>query len=99
MDGLAEHYVGNVTEVLELIQSGEKFRSVSSTGMNAVSSRSHSVVILTLEQKFKEGSSKTAKLNLVDLVYPNTRITQIFPEIIFISLFQIQILVFFFSSL
>ena len=46
---------------------GEKYRAVSSTKMNAVSSRSHSLFIITLQQKSPEGSTKEGKLNLADL--------------------------------
>jgi Kinesin motor domain len=34
-------YVTNEKEVIDLLKLGEKFRSVSATQMNAVSSRSH----------------------------------------------------------
>ncbi len=35
--------------------------------MNSRSSRSHSVFIVTVEQKLSDGSRKVGKLNLVDL--------------------------------
>lgn len=46
---------------------GNDNRAVAATAMNAVSSRSHSVFILYLQQKTAEGGTKTGKLNLVDL--------------------------------
>jgi kinesin family protein 5 len=49
------------------LKMGEKYRAVSSTKMNAVSSRSHSLFIITLQQKSPEGSTKEGKLNLADL--------------------------------
>ena len=55
------------SDIIKLLKFGEKFRAVTATNMNAVSSRSHSLFILTLTQKFKDGSSKTGKLNLADL--------------------------------
>lgn len=38
-----------------------------STGMNARSSRSHTILVLEYNQVNKDGSTKSAKLNLVDL--------------------------------
>ena len=38
-----------------------------STGMNARSSRSHTILILEFNQLNKDGSKKHAKINLVDL--------------------------------
>ena len=55
--------------VQELMDLGQKNRSVGSTDMNAESSRSHSVCLVTVHQKDTENESKScyAKLNLVDL--------------------------------
>jgi kinesin family protein 5 len=41
---------------------------VSATNQNQRSSRSHTVFIINVEQKFFDGSQKVSKLNLVDLV-------------------------------
>ena len=54
-------------DVLDLIRRGEKLRAVASTSMNAVSSRSHSLFILKLHQRFADGSCKESKLNLADI--------------------------------
>ncbi|KAL0221396.1 hypothetical protein RCL1_001250 [Eukaryota sp. TZLM3-RCL] len=59
--------VGNLDEIMECLDIGEASRSVSFTQMNAVSSRSHSVFIVVMEQKNPDGAVKKAKLNLVDL--------------------------------
>ena len=67
VEGLYESCVTSVNEILDLLTLGEKYRTVTSTNMNAVSSRSHSLFILTLIQKYKDGSVKTGKLNLADL--------------------------------
>ena len=48
VDGLSEHYVTCEQDVYDLLALGEKYRQTSSTNMNAVSSRSHSLFILTL---------------------------------------------------
>jgi kinesin family protein 5 len=69
-------YIQNITEtwctddsqVHNLINSGLKNRAVSATNMNAESSRSHCLLILTINMNNTEdGSSKTGKLYLVDL--------------------------------
>jgi len=64
---LTEQIVTQEKEVLELLRTGEKQRAVSSTKMNSVSSRSHSVFIMSVTKKFEDGSSKQGRLNLVDL--------------------------------
>jgi len=70
-------YVKDLTEIVaedakkleEMLDNGMKARAVSSTMMNSVSSRSHSVFTIKVHQKDEEDKSKNvfAKLNLVDL--------------------------------
>jgi kinesin family protein 5 len=67
VQGLSEHFVTSVEDIIDLLQTGEKYRAVSATRMNAVSSRSHSLFILTLIQRNPDGSTKEGKLNLADL--------------------------------
>ncbi|EFA80039.1 kinesin-1 [Heterostelium album PN500] len=67
IEGLTEEFVADEHEIMDLIALGEQSRSVSKTNMNQRSSRSHSLLILTIEQKSKDGSIKRGKLNLVDL--------------------------------
>merc|ERR1719456_631091 len=52
-----------------MLTQGTKNRAVSSTMMNSVSSRSHSIFTIKVHQKDEEDKSKNvfAKLNLVDL--------------------------------
>jgi kinesin family protein 5 len=65
---LTEHYVINDKEVLDFIEQGSMNRSVACTNMNANSSRSHLVFILSIHQKnTNDLSSKVGKLYLVDL--------------------------------
>lgn len=64
---LTEHFVSCVEDIFYLLEVGEKSRAVSSTKMNSVSSRSHSLFILSLSQKNIDGSTKEGKLNLADL--------------------------------
>jgi kinesin family protein 5 len=66
--GLLEVYVSSVDEVYEVLRRGGQSRAVSATNMNAESSRSHSILVVTVTQKNVEtGSMKTGQLFLVDL--------------------------------
>lgn len=68
-------YVQNLTEVcvideqemLEVISLGEQMRTVASTRLNEVSSRSHQLFMLEVKQKLPNDSEKRGILNLVDL--------------------------------
>ena len=65
---LTEKYIGEASEVYEIMNEGNSNRKTSSTNMNDVSSRSHSIFMLTVSQKNEEeGSVKVGKLYLVDL--------------------------------
>ncbi|CAI6327206.1 unnamed protein product [Periconia digitata] len=66
--GLLEVYVASVEEVYEVMRRGGSARAVSATNMNAESSRSHSIFVITVTQKNVEtGSMKSGQLFLVDL--------------------------------
>lgn len=67
VDDLSETPVRSHLEVLALLHKGESQRAVASTNMNSVSSRSHSLFILTVSQKTQDGATKIGKLNLADL--------------------------------
>lgn len=68
IDDLTEEYVSNDAEVYELMRIGIDNREVGFTQMNAGSSRSHSIFIITITQtSLVNYSSKTGKLYLVDL--------------------------------
>ena len=67
--GLEENYLTNPEEIFKCLALGTENRMVSSTNQNARSSRSHTVFVIVIEQKFLDGSQKVSKLNLVDLVY------------------------------
>jgi kinesin family protein 5 len=61
-------FVTSVEETLEVIATGAENREMAATGMNAGSSRSHSVLIITVRQKnLEDEATKQAKLVLVDL--------------------------------
>jgi len=68
IQGVREEYVVSKEELENLIASGTKQRIIASTKMNECSSRSHSVLILTLQQSFLlKGTKYSSKLCLVDL--------------------------------
>ncbi|KAI9315986.1 kinesin heavy chain [Dichotomocladium elegans] len=65
---LLEVYVGSSEEVYEVMRRGGSNRVVAYTNMNAESSRSHSIVQITITQKNVDtGAAKSGKLYLVDL--------------------------------
>ena len=68
IEGLSEHYVSSDQEVYEIMKIGSDNREVASTNMNAGSSRSHSIFIITVSQiNSNDYSGKVGKLYLVDL--------------------------------
>jgi len=66
--GLEETYVSTPEEIFKLLAVGTENCMVSATNQNQRSSRSHTVLMINVEQKFFDGSQKVSKLNLVDLV-------------------------------
>lgn len=69
VEGLSEWAVRSPSEIYELIVQGQQSRTTAATKLNDVSSRSHAVFIITVEQvSAKKGrQTKLGKLNLVDL--------------------------------
>ena len=68
MQDITEKYISDENEIYGLMKLGNSNRSISATLMNAESSRSHSIFILTITQNNTENlSCKTGKLYLVDL--------------------------------
>ncbi|KAH9946031.1 kinesin heavy chain [Epithele typhae] len=65
---LSDYYVSSAREVYEIMRQGGAARVVSYTNMNAESSRSHSIFLITINQRNTEtGAQKTGNLYLVDL--------------------------------
>lgn len=65
---LSDYYVGSTKEVYEIMRQGSQARIVTATNMNAESSRSHSIFLITIQQRNTEtGAQKTGNLYLVDL--------------------------------
>jgi len=68
IEGLSETEVINVEEVYTVLKIGNDNRSVAFTKMNDNSSRSHSIVIITIKQNnLTTLVAKSGKLYLVDL--------------------------------
>ena len=66
--GLREIYVSEVSEVYTAMHLGQRARVTASTNMNLESSRSHSIFLVTINQKdVNTGSQKSGMLYLVDL--------------------------------
>jgi kinesin family protein 5 len=63
-----EVFVSSTDEMMEVMQAGSQNRSVAATRMNAVSSRSHSIFIVTVQMKnTKTDTTKQGKLFCCDL--------------------------------
>jgi len=67
IQGLTEKLVYTPENILQTIQDGTLQRTVASTSVNNVSSRSHAVLTLTLIQVVEDGSKIISKLNMIDL--------------------------------
>ena len=68
VQGQKEVYVGSVEDVFEVLHIGQHNRAIASTGMNAQSSRSHSVFLLAIASRnTRDMSTRSGKLYLVDL--------------------------------
>ncbi|RXK39944.1 kinesin [Tremella mesenterica] len=66
--GLTDVYVGSEVEVFKVMQAGGASRVVAATNMNEQSSRSHSILVVSIHQRNTEtGSQKNGNLYLVDL--------------------------------
>ena len=71
--GVTEFYVTSRDEVMALMAQGSENRATAATGMNAGSSRSHSLFIVTLAQKNGgTGEAIKGKLFLIDLAGSET---------------------------
>ena len=76
VEGLSEWAVRTPTEIYSLLQKGALSRATATTNMNDLSSRSHAVFIIVVEQMTTANTGdkdnteryiKVGKLNLVDL--------------------------------
>lgn len=72
VDGLSQLAVSSYEEIEQLIEEGNKARTVAATNMNSESSRSHAVFTVVLTQTVTDVASgvsgeKVSKMSLVDL--------------------------------
>lgn len=72
VEDLARLVVGTFSEIENLMDEGNKARTVAATNMNETSSRSHAVFTLILTQKMHHGdmnmdTEKVSRISLVDL--------------------------------
>lgn len=70
MRDLSEYTVRTVEDMNKKLKEGSMSRHVGSTEMNSVSSRSHSIFVIKIEQEQEingESKIKVGRLNLVDL--------------------------------
>lgn len=65
--GLREVSVVSDDEMMQIIHVGEQTRTVATTRMNRVSSRSHQLFMLQVRQKLPNDTEKKGILNLIDL--------------------------------
>ena len=71
VDGLQVFPVASYSDIERKMDEGTTNRTVAATNMNATSSRAHTIVGITLVQKFKnsngQDTTKSSIVNLVDL--------------------------------
>ena len=57
IEDLTEEFVGDENDILDLLAIGDQARTISATRMNSVSSRGHSLFIISIEQKNPQDGS------------------------------------------
>ncbi|KAK3547802.1 hypothetical protein QTP86_031443, partial [Hemibagrus guttatus] len=72
VEDLTTHAVSNYREITELMECGNRARTVAATNMNEASSRSHAVFTLIFSQRHRDiitnlTTEKVSKISLVDL--------------------------------
>ena len=67
VQGLTKHAVGNYKDIQKLMNVGLAHRTVAETQMNKISSRSHCIFTLHMNQYNNDGDVTSSKINLIDL--------------------------------
>ncbi len=67
VQGLTKHAVGNYRDIQKLMNVGLANRTVAETQMNKISSRSHCIFTLYMNQYQNDGAVTASKINLIDL--------------------------------
>ncbi|KAH7726405.1 Protein KLP-3 a [Aphelenchoides avenae] len=66
--GIVRRSVESLEAVNEILREGRRNRSVAATALNANSSRSHAVIMVTVNMRdLSSGTTSTGRLNLIDL--------------------------------
>lgn len=74
-EGAYEEHVRSAVQLLKVVARGARARSTAATGVHAHSSRSHAMLVLTVEHRWRDGQetdptkvkSQTSRFTLVDL--------------------------------
>ena len=68
IENVSEKYIVSGEEAMNLVKLGLDNRTVGKTNLNAYSSRSHMVFVITIhETNFQTREAKSAKITLTDL--------------------------------
>ena len=70
VEGLSKHTVNSYSSVEQVMESGNRHRTIASTQMNANSSRSHTIVQIefrSITQQETRSAERLSVINLVDL--------------------------------
>ncbi|EGR28879.1 kinesin motor domain protein [Ichthyophthirius multifiliis] len=67
IQGLTQKLIQDENELIDVINFGYNNRQTRSTKLNEYSSRSHTIFMVQICQKFPNGAEKNGKLNLIDL--------------------------------
>ena len=67
VEGLTKVIVHSLPDIQNVMEDGNKVRTVACTNMNSTSSRSHAIFAVIFTQITPSGSEKVSKINLVDL--------------------------------
>lgn len=65
VDNLSEWAVRTPNEIYSLMQKGAMSRATAATKMNDVSSRSHAIFIIIVEQMLDEQTNETSKIIII----------------------------------
>jgi hypothetical protein len=67
VEGLTQISVVSEEELMEVLEIGDRAKTVAATRINQFSSRSHTIFVMEIIQRFPNEAEKSGKLNLVDL--------------------------------
>lgn len=68
VEGLCINYCSNAKDLLELLDQGQKYKTIASTSMNDTSSRAHTIFQIYLTQTSKVGKKNARKRSIISLI-------------------------------